>query len=265
MSRRPLIIGHRGASSHAPENTLAALRLAVEAGADGVEFDVRLSRDNVPVVIHDRDLRRVTGSGALVSELTASELGKTDVGSWFGHAFPGRTSSIYSKETVPSLRQVLELLSTSSGTIFLELKADVPDIRPLVERSCEVIRNSGLISRMIVKSFSLTGVELVKSQLPAVETAALFEPGVKTVFGRRSEMVRTAAERGASHISLHWSLVNRTLMETAGVIGMPVTVWTVNHPRWVTKAARLGVRSLITNDPQKLLTARDGSLSNRRM
>ena len=79
----PLIIGHRGASADAPENTMAAFREAIAVGADGIEFDVRLTRDGVPVVIHDSTLRRTGGLPQRIAEITQSELATIDVGSWF--------------------------------------------------------------------------------------------------------------------------------------------------------------------------------------
>src|SRR6185503_14444987 len=86
MPTTPLILGHRGASAVAPENTLAAFSRAMSDGADGIEFDVRLSRDGVPVVIHDANLNRTAGVARRVSDLTAKELQEIDVGGWFDHA-----------------------------------------------------------------------------------------------------------------------------------------------------------------------------------
>ena len=100
MSRLPLIIGHRGASALAPENTLAAFRRAINDGADGIEFDVRLAKDGVAVVIHDATLERTTGSiRSRVSQLTAAELNAIDVGSWFR---PSESSRSFAGEKVPS-------------------------------------------------------------------------------------------------------------------------------------------------------------------
>jgi len=84
--KTPLIIGHRGASAVAPENTMAAFREAIAAGCDGIEFDVRLTRDGVPVIIHDSTLRRTAGLAARVADLTWAELEQVDVGSWFARA-----------------------------------------------------------------------------------------------------------------------------------------------------------------------------------
>ncbi len=253
MSRLPLIIGHRGASTHAPENTLTALKMAIDAGADGVEFDVRLASDGIPVVIHDADLRRVAGRNVAVAQLSYADLASIDVGSWFNSAFPAKASAAYSDETIPSLEQVLNLMADTSGPVYIELKTDGRDTETLVRACVKLIRTSPLLPRIIVKSFHLAAIQEVRKELPGVEIAALFEPGVKTVFRRRANLVNIAAAYGARHISLHWSLVNRGLMEAANKVRMPVTVWTVDHPRWVAKACAMGIKALITNDPGKLL------------
>src|SRR3954471_2723455 len=98
---RPLILGHRGSSALAPENTLAAFKRCIEDGADGFEFDVRLSRDAVPVVIHEASLQRTSGQRLLVSDLTVSELQQIDAGSWFNRQYPERAQASYDRETVP--------------------------------------------------------------------------------------------------------------------------------------------------------------------
>lgn len=257
----PLIIGHRGASAHAPENTIAAFKIAVDARADGVEFDVRLAKDGVPVVIHDADLVRVAGRREKVSELTSSQLAKIDVGSWFGRISPGRSRLAFSEETIPSLEQTLESLTGSAGLIYIELKTGTLTSELLVDKACEVIGLRSRSSNVIVKSFDLEALKRVRTNLPDIETAALFEPAAKTVFRRRAGLVDMAAKYGANHISVHWSLVTRRLIDVASSARMSVTVWTVDHPRWIARANDLGIRSLITNYPAKMLAARIGMLA----
>ncbi|MGI8836406.1 MAG: glycerophosphodiester phosphodiesterase [Pyrinomonadaceae bacterium] len=106
MVPSPLIIGHRGASAVAPEITLVAFSLALQDGADGIEFDVRLSRDRVPVVIHDANLKRTGQSARLVGDLTAAELQQCKVCSWFS---PVQAENTQFVGTVPTLAQVFDL------------------------------------------------------------------------------------------------------------------------------------------------------------
>src|SRR5258705_46647 len=121
-NRSPLILGHRGASALAPENTLAAFSRAMSDGADGIEFDVRLSRDQVPVVIHDATLNRTAGIDQPVSELTAAELRAVDVGSWFNRNEPA--TSPFACEKLPTLAQVFDLFSANRGVLYVEMKCE---------------------------------------------------------------------------------------------------------------------------------------------
>ncbi len=253
MSRSPLVIGHRGASAHAPENTLAAFRLAYEAGADGIEFDVRLAKDGVPVVIHDPDLKRTGHKQILVSEATSAELSKLDVGSWFNRQFPKRARAEFDNERVPSLVEVLELCKDHNGLIYIELKPSRTDSRMLAEAVCDLIRDSPLLPQIIVKSFKLGVIPIVRQLVPEVQVAALFEPIVMDYLRRRKHLLRLAREFGAQQISLHNALLTRKLAKLAAEQGMPVTIWTVDDRKIFKKAKKLGIYAVITNDPTKLL------------
>ena len=254
MTNLPLIIGHRGASRHAPENTLAAFRMAVDARADGIEFDVRLARDGVPVVIHDADLLRTGGLKKKVANLTSTELSGIDVGSWFNARFPRRSHTSFADQTVPRLDDVLELLAGFKGLLYIELKPAGRNREDLVKAVCERIRNSPLLPQVIVKSFDLKAVASVKHHLPAVQTAALFGPDMRHLFKRRRHLIELARRHGADQLSIHRSLVTRGLMRAAHAVGIPVTVWTADDPRWIRRAQTLGIGALITNDPARLVT-----------
>jgi glycerophosphoryl diester phosphodiesterase len=256
MSARPLIIGHRGDSAHAPENTLAALQMAVDKGADGVEFDVRMSGDNVPVVIHDATLERTGGRQAMVAELTADELAKIDVGSWFNAKYERHANSAFASETVPDLQTVLERLRNFSGLIYVEIKCGPAGNDRLVKVVCEILRDSPQLPQFIVKSFTLSAIAKVRCHLPEVQTAALFAPGIMDFLRRKKHIVALAGEFGAHQLSLHRSLAGRGLISRAADAGMPVTVWTANKTRWIKHCRDLGIKAVITNDPAKMIAAR---------
>jgi glycerophosphoryl diester phosphodiesterase len=251
--RMPLIIGHRGASAHAPENTIAAFRMALDAGADGVEFDVQLAKDGVPVVIHDADLVRTGFANKKIVELTSKELGQVDVGSWFNSKFPKRAAEEFSRETVPTLASVLNLVKGFSGLVYIELKCDDDDFVQLARAVCEVIRDSPLLPQMIVKSFKLAAIPEVRCRLPQVQTAALFAPEIMHFLRRRKHIIAMAREFGADQISLHHSLATGKLVNLAAQAAMPVTVWTADDPKWLHRCRKLGIGALITNDPAKLI------------
>ena len=263
MSKLPLIIGHRGASAHAPENTLAAFQAALDVGADGLEFDVQLAKDGVPVVIHDDDLWRTALREEKLADLTSKQLGKVDVGSWFNTKFPKRAKPEFANETVPTLARVLKLLKDFDGLIYVELKATDTNYREIVAAVCDVIRDSLMLPQMIVKSFKLAAIPEVRHRLPEVQTAALFAPQIMDYLRRRKYIIALAHEFGAHQISLHHSLVTRKLAALAAEAGMPVTIWTADNPKWVAKCQKLGIHALITNDSTKLLAFRASYLSSR--
>lgn len=252
---RPLVIAHRGDSRNAPENTLSALQAAMDAGADGVEFDVRLARDGVPVVIHDATLKRTAGRSVSVGSLTSAELINVDVGSWFNARHPGRARAQFADERVPTLVQTLRLLRPFAGSIYIELKCGRANHPELVHAVSDVLRSSPLLPRIIIKSFRLAAVSEVRRCLPQVQTAALFEPSILHVLRRRRYIIERAKRCGAHQLSLHRSLVTPMLAELACRANMPLTVWTVDSTKWIDRAHKLGIRALITNDVGKMLRA----------
>ncbi len=252
---KPLIIAHRGDSSHAPENTLAAFRLALEKGADGVEFDVQLSKDGVPVIIHDYDLKRTAGRRESVAGLTAKQLGRIDVGSWFTKK--KRINEDLSSQTVPTLVEVLNVLADCRGPIYIELKCRDDSYEALAKAVCNVIRDSPQLSQMIVKSFRLAAIPVVRHALSDVKTAALFEPEIMKFVRRKRHIIALAREFGADQISLHHSLATPKLTTLATEAQMPVTIWTTDNPAWLSRCEKRNITALITNDPTRQLIARE--------
>jgi len=248
-----LIIAHRGASAHAPENTFAAFRKALDVGADGIEFDVRLSQDGVPVVFHDEDLRRIAGRAERVDQLTAAELSGIDVGSWFNRAFPHLAKTEYADEKIKSFAETLEFLSGFTGRIYVELKCTVADAEALAREVCSLICDSPLLPQIIVKSFTLAAIPHVRRFCPAARTAALFGPTINAVLRKQKHIIDLAKEYGADELSLHYSLATPRLCDLAARHNMPITIWTVDQPKWIDKADRRGISAVIANDPRAMV------------
>ena len=241
----PLIIGHRGASAVAPENTMAAFRKAIAVGADGIEFDVRLTRDGVPVVIHDSSLRRTGGLSRRIAEMTWDEVAKVDVGSWFSRSF--------ANETVPSLAELFTLFESNDSTLYLEMKCDsAAEYAPLAAACCELIAQRGLKERVVVECFQLAALRIVREFDSDIQTVALFEPSISnpSVLSEQS-IINKATDVGAVALALHHRLARRSLVVKAKAAGMHVAVWTVDDPSWIERARTLGIDALITNDPAK--------------
>ncbi len=235
--------------------------MAIEAGADGIEFDVRLAKDSVPVVIHDATLRRTAGLNARVADLTSAELATIDIGSWFNSRHAKCAKAEYAFERVPTLEAALELLASFDGLVYIELKCGHKFL-PLVDDVCRVLRGSPRLSNIVVKSFRLPALSRVRERLPNVETAALFGPSIKNILRRRQNIIDLARSVGATQLSLHRSLATPRLAALAHRAKMPVTVWTVNDPDWIRRARKLDIKAVITNDATRLLQARAAELGN---
>jgi glycerophosphoryl diester phosphodiesterase len=251
----PQIIAHRGASAHAPENTIAAFRRAIDDGADGIEFDVRLTKDGQVVVFHDRKLKRTAGCEGQVVDLTLEELLLLDVGSWFDRAHPTLKGS-FINEAVPTLRDTLAFLSDFSGKIYIELKCKEEDLEKLTVCVSEALNKCSIKDQIVVKSFKFGFIPLLKELCPGVLTAALFAPKIKNILRKEKHLVRIAEEAGADEISVHFSLATRKLLKKAKRRGIPVAIWTADNPRWVKRGFRLGLAAIITNDPARLIARR---------
>ena len=251
----PFIIGHRGASKVAPENTLAAFERALQDGADGIEFDVRLARDGVPVVIHDATLRRTGGIDARIASLSASELGATDVGSWFNRRFPQRARVEYTREVVPTLSRVFERIAARCQVLYVELKCEGCEITPLVERVVADVRAARVESRVVIESFNLDVIREAKRLAPELRTAAAFERQPERVFLPPRSLLRKANACLADELALQRSLVNRRTVEAAASARLHIAVWTVDQPSWIKRAITLGLRAVITNDPAGMRAA----------
>jgi len=245
-----LIIGHRGASAVAPENTMAAFREALAVGADGIEFDVRLTRDGVPVVIHDSTLRRTGGIPRRVADLTWDEISKVDVGSWFGKSF--------ANETVPSLAELFTLFQTNNSTLYLEMKSDsTSDQRALAEACVRAIEEHLLQERVVVECFQLPAIKIIKEINPEIKTVALFEPAFTNPSVLSDQrIINQAMEVGAAALALHHRLARESLVQKAKAAGLHVAVWTVDDPAWIERARAVGIDALITNNPEAMIRAR---------
>lgn len=223
---RPLIIGHRGASAVAPENTIAAFEAAIEAGADGIEFDVRLASDSVPVVIHDETLYRTHRVRQRIADSSVNQLNEFDV---------------------PSLAQVFELFSSNNLLLYLEMKGKETQ---LAVECCGLVDQYRLKERVIFECFEHSALQTIKNIDSTLRTAALFQPP-------SSFIVKRALGIEANEIALHHRLTNKRNVERARLADLNVVTWTVDDPAWIKRAQELGIHALITNDPAALIAARN--------
>jgi glycerophosphoryl diester phosphodiesterase len=257
MIERPLIIGHRGASALAPENTLAAFTRALADGADGFEFDVRLASNHVPVVIHDATLTRTAGSNMKIAEALGEDLSRTGVGAWFNQKFPQLARPEYESEQLPTLRDVLALFSDTRALLYLEMKGEGPPWEDLAGKVVELIRRFSFTDRTVVECFHLPALAEIKRLDARIRTAALFQPSIRRPLSslRVDALLEQARAVGSDEVALHHRLVTARAVAKARQLGMSCVVWTVDDPRWVHRAATLGLKALITNNPRVMRPA----------
>jgi glycerophosphoryl diester phosphodiesterase len=247
-SPSPLIIGHRGASAHAPENTLIAFARAFEAGADGIELDVRLARDRVPVVIHDADLHRTALRDGAIAALSSIELSNVDVGAWFNKRHPARARAEFAGASVPTLSKVFELYGRDR-LLYVEMKCEAREINALASEVAALIASHSVIDCVVVKSFTLDAIREIKRLNPSIRTAALFERKLTRPAPSPRRIIEQALACGADELSLQRTLASERILNEATRRGLKTIVWTVDDPGWIERARRHGVHALITNDP----------------
>jgi glycerophosphoryl diester phosphodiesterase len=166
----PKVIAHRGASKYAPENTLAAFKLAKARGASWVEFDVQLTQDNVPVVLHDNTLERTTTGRGLIYQHNYADIAKLDAGSWF--------SSEFSHEKISTLTEVLDFLIQHGMHANIEIK-DSPDIKQNI-KTAEVVADllqqlPAHHSQFLLSSFCFHALQTLRDKLPEAAIGMLLE------------------------------------------------------------------------------------------
>ena len=225
------VYAHRGASAEAPENTLAAFRRALDAGADGIEMDVHLASDGVPVVIHDDTLERTTDGTGAVAAHRAAQLQTLDAGSWFGPHFAG--------EPLPTLEEALRLLA-GRLRINLEVKTAWAGLAVLE------LLPSFPAAEVVVSSFDHALLADLRRSAPDLPLAVLHETGS----WRRALAGAAALRAGAFHPQV--DLVSRPLLAACRRMQLPVFVWTVDDAGRARTLARAGVAGVFSNDPAGL-------------
>lgn len=238
-SARPLVVGHRGASAAAPENTMAAFRSAWQAGVRWLETDTQPSVDNVPVLIHDDDVDRTTSGTGAVRETRALDLAALDAGSWFGDRFAG--------ERVPELSMLLGELPPD-GRVFLEIKG--PHTPEQVVAILEATRASGADDRVLLQSFERDVLATVRSVSPDRAVGLLTEAW-------DDDPVAACRELGAVSYNPHHLLLKQQGDPAATVAGLhaaglAVCVWTADDPADWEYLTGIGVDAIMTNKPAEL-------------
>ena len=223
-----LIVAHRGASRHAPENTLSSIREAIRQGADCSEIDVQSTVDGVVILMHDSDLKRIADLPQRVDETTFEEIRKLDAGAWFGEEFEG--------EKVPTLQ---EAMNVARGKIHLNIEVkpygEDPSSAAVV---AELIKKNKFADQCVVTSFDANVLRAIKAEVPDLQVGLI----VGAAMGDLSKV-------DADFLSVHAPIVDARFMKRCRERDKEVYTWTVNNREQMIRLTILGVNAIITDEP----------------
>ncbi|MFF7698190.1 glycerophosphodiester phosphodiesterase [Streptomyces lydicus] len=255
--RTPETVAHRGASSYAPENTLASIDAAARLGFDWVENDVQRTKDGELVILHDNSLARTTNVKKIfpdrspwnVSDFTLKEIEKLDAGSWFGPKFAG--------ERVPTLEDYMDEVEDNDQSLLMELKS--PELYPGIElQTLRELRHAGWLDRdhvkhrLIIQSFNADAIKTVHELRPDLKTGFLGNPSVADLpkFAKYCDQINP----------VHTAVTPQYVAAVHALKGphrqpLDLYTWTVDDAATAVKVAGLGVDGIITNKPDVVRAA----------
>ncbi len=219
-----LRVGHRGARAYAPENTLMSFKKAMEIGVDAVELDVRKTKDNQLVVIHDADVKRTTNGEGLVSELTLKEI---------------KGFSAAGGEKIPTLQEALDFLD-KKVKVFIELKE-----AGVEEQVLSKVNERGLGKSVVIVSFLEDALKKVRELDKGIE--------IGLIYAKHKNPVKAALELKANYLLAFYRFTHTANVQKAHQNGLKVIVWTINKPEEVEEYAAKGVDGIASDKPDILM------------
>ncbi len=224
--KMPKVIAHRGASADAPENTLAAFQLALDCGADGIELDVMLSKDEQLAVIHDDTIDRTTNGSGRVRDLTLSELQSFDAGG---------------RQKIPSLNEVFDQFG-GKFLINIELKNYASILDSLPVKVAWLVEEYGLAESVLISSFNPFNLPRFRRRMPEVPLGLITQPGQSRYW------IWRLFQYEALHP--HLSDVDKDLVSAVHARNRQINTWTPDDPDVIRRLAEMGVDGLVTNVPK---------------
>ncbi len=239
----PLLVAHRGASGHAPENTIAAFQLALDTNVDGIELDVHMALDGSIVVIHDSTVDRTTNGKGRVGKMTLEQLKSVDAGSWFNAAFPQKARSGYEGQRIPTLSEVMELVR-GRARLYIEMKS--PDLYPdsLQPELLRIVRLHEMEHDVVFLSFNRRALRKMRHLDAGIPTALLISRLV-------GDPVKAAVSLGAG-TAVSYKLLAPTLVRKIRSAGLGLITWTVDNSEDIARMIDAGVDAIITNYPDRM-------------
>ena len=235
------VVAHRGASGHAPENTMAAFRRAVEMGARFIETDLHLTRDARVVAIHDPTLDRTTNGQGLVDSMSLKEVRTLDAGAWFASA----SGDPFAGERVPTLSEILQFAKEKDVIFYLEIKSDAT--WGVEHAVVAALRDTGEAARVVILSFDPATLLSVNRLDQTMMTGYLCEiPS--------NDLVERSVRAGARQLAPRGDLVTPDLVKKAHQAGLQVVTWTINEPDQMRRLIAAGVDGIMSDYPDRLVS-----------
>jgi len=236
-----IITGHRGASGHAPENTLSAMRVAIEMGAEFSELDVQETADGEIILLHDSSLKKTSGVDKNIWEVNYADIKGLDVGSWFSEDFKN--------EPIPTLQEVISLVK-GKMKLNIELKANGHE-KMLAERTLKVVMDNDFLDQVVFTSFKFDEIRKIRELNKDAK--------VGYIFGKLPDDVDVFSE-DVDVLSVNINTVDAAFVKKAKDAGKEVAVWTVNKPEDMQRMIEIGVDDIITNYPDVLRKILNGKM-----
>ena len=232
------IFAHRGASAYAPENTMEAFELAAKQGADGIELDVHVTKDGEVVVTHDEKIDRVSNGSGFIKDMTLRELKRL--------SFHNHMES-YVGVGIPTLREVLEYVSTTNMDVNIELKTGIYWYPQIEEKTAFIVQETGMHDRVIYSSFNHYSLLQLKQLDNQVQTGILFSDGWVNPAMYAKNLGINAVHPAVYHLKYP------QFMEEVKRAGLKMHVWTANKPEHIQLVKDAGAEAVITNYPDRAI------------
>ena len=238
IKQKPLVWAHRGASAYAPENTLTSFEKAVKLGADGIELDIQLTRDERIVVIHDETLERTSTGTGWVRDCTLDQLRAFNYS--YSRKFPDAPA-----EKIPTMEEVFDLIRPTGLTINIELKTGVVFYPDLEGRILRMTKEFGMEDRVIYSSFNHYSIQKIHRMNPQAKVGLLYSDGYINMprYGHSLDV-------NALHPALY-NLQYPDFLKDCAAFGLDINVWTVNKMEYMKSCVEMGVHAIITNYPDR--------------
>jgi len=234
-----LLTAHRGVYTDAPENSLSAFKAAVDIGIPWAELDVQLSKDGVVMVMHDQDLKRMSGLNRRVRDMTMTEMREIEL--------PWNTAPTHRGEHVPTLEEIIDAVKGHPLKIMIEIKIyRGDDVGRLVDAIVDLIQRKDFADQCMVISMSYESLQLTRKRSPKLRLAYLV-----------AESVGNLMRLNVDELSVRFPLATPLLIAEARAWDKPVLAWTVEDPRMMVRLWNRGVANVLTNNAKAMMARRE--------